>query len=204
MRKTALVVCGILAVVWGLSVTVGVAKTKLVAYAPEEGLDVSKPGPEEATIVFLRASKTGGMIAATVYERKDDGSVELITASYPDTYTVHQVKPGKYIFAVVSEAADFIEVTAAGGKIYPIMVTPRMGAWKARFSLRSGCPGSEYWEKMKKWLTESYRVTPNENAAPWFNEHREDVLKKINNYWQKWMENPNRPIVKAEDGVDGF
>ena len=180
------------------------AKTKLVTYAEKEGLDVPAAGPTEAVIVFLRASNFGGAIAATVYERSDDGAVTLITASYPKTYTVHKVAPGKHVFAVVSEAADFIEVDAAAGKIYPIMVTPRMGAWKARFSLLSGSPGSEFWEKLKGWLEEGTRVTPNEAAPAWFEQHRASVMEKVGEYWPKWIARSDRPIVKAEDGITAF
>ncbi len=37
---------------------------------------------------------------------------------------------------VVSEAADFAKADVEAGKTYYVLVTPRMGWWKARFSLR--------------------------------------------------------------------
>ncbi len=200
--KRALGVVVVIALAWALPVTSAVAKGDLVTYAEKEGMEVSAPGPDESVVVFVRPYSTP--TAATVYERKDDGSVTLITASYPETYMVHKVVPGKHVFAVVSEAADFIEVDAAGGKIYPIVVTPRMGAWKARFSLLSGCPGSDSWGKMKQWLAGSYSVTPNEAAALWFERHRLSVMEKVHAYWPKWIGKSDRPVVKAEDGVTAF
>ena len=199
---------GILAIVVSLCafpIASGVAaKTKIVTYAEKEGMDVPAAGPAESLIVFLRATNFGGAVAATVYERGDDGSLTLITASYAKTYMVHTVAPGKHVFAVVSEAADFIEVNAAPGKIYPIMVTPRMGAWKARFGLASASPGTEFWGKVKGWLEGSFRTTPNEAGPRWFEDHRPFVMEKIGDYWPKWLAKPDQPIVKAEDGVTAF
>ena len=201
--KKALGVVVVIALGWALPITSAVAKGDLVTYAEKEGMDVPTPGPDESVVVLVRPYSMPPT-AATVYERKDDGSLTLITASYPTTYVVHKVVPGKHVFAVVSEAADFIEVDAAGGKIYPIVVTPRMGAWKARFSLLSGCPGSDSWEKMKKWLEGSYSVTPNEAAPLWFEKNRASVMKKVDAYWPKWIGKSDRPVVKAEDGVTAF
>lgn len=192
------------AVMAALPLTHAEAKTKIVTYADKPGMDVPAPGPGEAVIVFIRASNLGGIVAATVYERGDGGKATFITAVYPDTYMVHKVTPGKHIFAVVSEAADFIEVDAAAGKIYPIIVRPRVGAWKARFSLASGSPGSEFWDKVKGWLDESSRVTPNETAPTWFEQNRSSVMAKLEKYWPKWTEKPDKPIVKPEDGVTEF
>jgi hypothetical protein len=192
------------AVVAVLPLTPVEAKTKIVTYADEPGMDVPAAGPGEAVIVFIRASNLGGIVAATVYERAEDGNATFITAVYPDTYMVHKVTPGKHIFAVVSEAADFIEVDAAAGKIYPIVVRPRVGAWKARFSLASGSPGTEFWDRVKGWLDDSSRVTPNEAAPIWFDQNRSSVMAKLEKYWPKWTEKPDKPIVKSEDGVTGF
>jgi hypothetical protein len=202
--KTVFTIMISAAVIAALPLAPADAKTKIVTYADKPGMDVPAPEPGEAVIVFIRASKLGGAIAATVYERGDDGAAAFITAAYPDTYMVHKVAPGKHIFAVVSEAADFIEVDAAAGKIYPIMVTPRVGAWKARFSLASAAPGTEFWDRVKGWLDESSRVTPNETAPIWFDQNRSSVMAKFEKFWPKWTAKPDKPIVKPEDGITGF
>jgi hypothetical protein len=191
-------------VIAALPLTHADAKAKIVTYADKPGMDVPAPEAGEAVIVFIRASKLGGIVAATVYERSDDGAATFITAVYPDTYTVHKVVPGKHIFAVVSEAADFIEVDAAAGKIYPIIVRPRMGAWKARFSLSSGSPGTEFWDRVKGWLETGSRVTPNESAPIWFEQNRSSVMAKFEKFWPKWTEKPDKPIVEPEDGITAF
>jgi len=203
MRKT-LALLAIALSVFVLPAAPAAAKDKIVTYAEKEGKDVPTAGPDESEIVFIRGVVLGGVVAATIYERHDDGSLTFITAVYPKTYAVHKVAPGKHIFAVASEAADFIEVNVSAGKTYPIVVTPRMGVWKARFSLLSAAPGTEFWEKVPTWLEKSTRVSPSAAGPEWFDKNKMSVLEKAGEYWPKWIAREDRPIVKPEDGVDGL
>jgi hypothetical protein len=149
--------------------------------------------------------KLGSAIKATLYEKRDDESLDFLAVYTRATYLTHTVTPGKYIFAVVGESADFIEVNVSGGKVYPVIIKPRMGAWKARFSAFSGCPGSTDWPQLGKWLKKSTRVTLiDEEADEWFASHGDSVRSKVENNWPKWIARENRPIIQAEDGVDNL
>jgi len=93
------------------------------------------PPPGKAVVVFLRPSSLGFAIASSVYELKAGGDafVGIVPAKRKLVYVTD---PGSTRFMVVSEAADFMAAELEGGKTYYALVTPRMGAWKARFSLR--------------------------------------------------------------------
>ena len=61
----------------------------------------------------------------------------------------------------------------AGGKIYFAMVTPRMGAWKARFSMhpvRNGGPGEFQYssDRFQSWLAEAKFVDNTSESEAWF------------------------------------
>lgn len=178
-------------------------ESHMLDYAAEEGLQMDSPEPDEALILFLRTpTRKGALIKSTVYEALDDGTVELLSVQTRGTYLVHPVNPGKHVFAVVGESADFIEVHAQGGHIYPVITKPRIGAWKARFSLFSGCPNSEDWSNLAEWLTKSRKVTlKRDEADAWFSAHGNSVRGKVEKYWPKWLEKPNRPEIQPKDGV---
>ena len=73
-------------------------------------------------------------IQSTVFDVTDDAPrmVGIVSAK---TKIAYEVAPGEHHFMVVSEAADFMRADLAAGKTYYALVTPRMGVWRARFSL---------------------------------------------------------------------
>jgi hypothetical protein len=199
----------VLQVSFALAVVVAVlppaeaGRSHIMDYAGQPGLQIADPGPDEALIVFMRSpKKLGAVIKVTVYDKRDDGTVEFLAVLTRSTGLVHSVSPGKYTFAVVGESADFIEVNTEGGKIYPVIVKPRTGAWKARFSAFSGCPGSEYWPMLEKWLEISTGLTLKQaEADAWFASHGSSVMDKITKYWPAWLEKGDRPVIQPEHGV---
>ncbi len=201
MKQVLLIAVVTAALVAAISPAEAAGKSHLLDYAQKNGLQMDNPGPDEALIVFYRTVK-GGYTKPTVYERLDDGTVELVSVHTPATYLVHPVSPGKHVFAVVGESADYIEVNAQGGHIYPVIIKARMGMWKARFSPLSGCPGSQDWPKLAKWLAKGTRVTlKSDEADVWFSTNAKSVRQKVEAYWPKWLEKLDRPVIEPEDGV---
>ena len=95
---------------------------------------LQKPQSSEAQVVFLRSSFMGSAINASLYD-VTGGELKFVGIIANGTKIAYDTKPGKHTFMVVSEAADFMEADIRPGKTYYSIVTPRMGAWKARFSL---------------------------------------------------------------------
>jgi hypothetical protein len=174
------------------------------AAAPAAALTATGTAPAAAAgdskMVFMRPSGMGGAVAATVFDVTDSDSkiIGIINMrgrlSYP-------VKPGVYTFMVVSEAADFMQVTVAPGKTYYALVRPRMGAWKARFSfepLRAGDGRAEKWEHSTSLITSTAR------AQNWFRDNAASVEDKRSRYWPEWSNKPESAragqTLGAEDG----
>ncbi len=157
------------------------------------------PAPSDAaTVVFLRTGFTGSAIEAAVYY--DDDRFAGIVMRH-DRVTLH-LPPGQHRFTVISEAADFLDADLAAGKEYFVLVTPRMGVWYARFSLRPVTPGGRHWDDLPGWLRKSKPVAPNAKGEAWARENAASVREKQAEYLPKWLRKTQRPTLRPEDGVD--
>lgn len=141
----------------------------------------NKPAADKAMVIFMRPSSLGGAIQAVVY----DGDNYVSTVSY-NTQVAYETNPGKHMFMVVSEAADFMEADLKAGKTYYALVTPRFGVWRARFSLKPiNNPDSE--PDFNSWYTDTKRVRPNEEGLKWSRENKASVMEKQAEYLPKWQ-----------------
>lgn len=154
---------------------------------------------DQALIVFMRPSGLGFAIQSSVFEIAD-GNPEFVGIVSAKTKIAHYVAPGEKRFMVVSESADFMDATLDPGKVYYALVTPRMGLWKARFSLRpvrtADLQSAEFagWYKGTRWVENSA------SATNWANSNIASVRKKMAGNLPKWLGKPNKPILAADDG----
>jgi len=147
---------------------------------------------DESTIVFMRYSAVGAAIKASIYEVVDD-EIVFIGIMKNKTKINYATSAGKHTFMVVSEAADFMEADVEAGKTYYAMVTPRTGAWKARFSLipiRNGgaTDFSTGSKKFEKWTGKTKPVTTDDKDRAWYEAHKTSVEEKRAKYWPKWQQ----------------
>jgi hypothetical protein len=146
----------------------------------------------KSTIVFMRSSFVGAAIKTSIYEITN-GETKFIGIMKNKTKINYETTPGKHTFMVVSEAADFMEADLMAGKTYYSMVTPRTGAWKARFSMiqvRNDVTTefNTYSEKFEKWKKTTKVVLLNEKSKAWYEKHKGSVEEKRVKYWDKWMQ----------------
>ena len=184
----------------------GCASNKMVDSAQQ---DLITPTLDQAQIVFVRSSMFGGAIQSSVFDVSGDETkfIGILSAGKKLAFAV---EPGKHTFMVVSEAADFMEAEMLGGKTYYAMVTPRMGAWKARFSMhpvRNAGPGEFQYgsEKFQGWLdsTEFSENTPASHA--WAEENLSNIRGKQHDYEAVWREKSPAELAERtlnpDDGV---
>lgn len=136
-----------------------------------------KPAAGKALVMFLRPSALGLLIHASVH----DGDKLIGMVPY-NCKLAYQADPGKHTFMVVSEAADFMTADLEAGKTYYAQVVPRMGAWRARFSL---------------WPVEN-----KPSAYEWEKASQSSILEKKEAYHRKWLtkSDAERPHLSATDG----
>ena len=145
--------------------------------------------PDQALVVFMRSTFVGSAISASVFDVTGQDN-KLIGIVNNGTKVGYLVPPGEYTFMVVSEAADFMKASVAAGRTYYALVTPRMGMWKARFSLRplraSDLAGSEFpsWDAGTSWVENS------QQSLAWASQNAADIAQKRATYWAEWSAKP--------------
>ena len=82
-----------------------------------ERQEFTPPAADETQIIFLRSTFVGSAIQSSIYD-VTVGEPEFIGILSNDTKLAHTVEPGKHVFMVVSEAADFMEAELAPGLTY--------------------------------------------------------------------------------------
>jgi hypothetical protein len=147
--------------------------------------------PDKALVILMRPSSFGAAISSAVFDATGDHN-ELIAVLGPKEKVAYYCPPGDRLFMVIAENADFMEATLEAGKIYYGIVTPRMGVWKARFSLHPFKVNHAEQEfrldssNLKEWLTACHFVTPNADAVKYGQEKAFDIQERRADYTARW------------------
>lgn len=169
-----------------------------------------KADPSKAQIVFMRPSSFGGAIQSSVYH-VTNGKQEFIGIVSTGTKIAFATEPGEHLFMVVGENADFMIANVQASKTYYALVSPRIGMWKARFSLLPihNDPKAKYnlnGDEFKKWNSSTHFVESAASAKQWYDEHAADISAKRTEYMAKW--DRMLPVDKANlilhenDGIE--
>ncbi len=163
---------------------------------------VIKPVADKAKVVFMRPASLGWAIQSSVFEIVNEKPelVGIVAAKKKAAYTVD---PGNHTFMVVGESADFMSAELEAGKIYYALVTPRMGFWKARFSLAAVSEGTHQSEQFKEWDNECKLVETIDSSYQWANSNMADLQQKYEEYYAVWMKKDemDRPKLELNDGI---
>ena len=160
------------------------------------GQQVAGPAPGKALVYFLRPSMFGGAIQSTVY----DGDQYIGTVS-AGTHVAYQADPGQHMFMVIGENADFMQADLLADKTYSAVVAPRMGMWKARFSLNPN--NGQYSDaQVREWLESTKEVTVNAEGLRWAQENAASIQQKKAEDLPRWQAKPEaeKQILRAESG----
>lgn len=155
------------------------------------------PGSDKALVYFLRPKELGFKIHAAVYD--GDNFVGFVPYGQKLPYLAD---PGEHMFMVVSEAADFMKADLLPGKTYYAQVVPRMGSWRARFSLWPVTKEHLATESVRKWINEAHLIQNKEDAYQWAETNKNSVMKKKNAYFAKWQtkSSDKQPYLAPGDG----
>jgi hypothetical protein len=157
---------------------------------------VSAPRADQATLVFLRPSTFGFANQSTVYDVTAEPPVLVGIVSATKKIAI-TAPPGQRRYMVVSEAADFMDAELVAGKTYYALVTPRMGMWRARFSLR---PMTATSPDLDGYLKETSWVENTPASDEWSRTNMPSVQAKKAEYLPEWLAKSDKPILRAGDG----
>jgi len=104
------------------------------------------------------------------------------------------------MFMVIGESADFMQARLEPGKVYYALVTPRMGVWKARFSLAPVHVMNR--NELPEWQSGTEWVEMDQTSGQWAAENAADVEQKRAKYLPEWLGKAplDRPVLAPEDG----
>lgn len=165
--------------------------------------------PAKAQIIFMRPSSYGGAIQSSVYE-VENGKQEFIGIVSTGTKVAYNAEPGERLFMVVGENADFMIARMDANKTYYALVSPRIGMWKARFSLLPihNDPTAKYnlnGEEFTKWNASTKFVEIAASGKQWYDENAASISAKREEYMVKWdrmlPEDKASLILHEKDGV---
>jgi hypothetical protein len=153
-------------------------------------------------IVFMRPSTLGFAIQSSVF-RVTEGTPDVVGIVAAKAKVAYQVDPGEYLFMVIGESADFMSAEVEAGKTYYTLVTPRVGAWKARFSLKPVARPDQDRTQLDGWLRACTWVEKSPATDTWAAENMADIQDKQKRYYKKRMEKDaaERPRLTPEDGI---
>jgi hypothetical protein len=168
-----------------------------------------RPEPGKALVVFMRPSSFGGAIQSSVYDTgdKQDRFIGIVSAK---TKIAYQADPGDHLFMVVAENSDFMVAHLDAGKTYYALVSPRMGVWKARFSLlpihnRADAKYSMQSSDFREWMAKTDWVMVTPAAEQWYREHEADIRAKKFDYMRRWntadAQQRAELTLPADDGI---
>lgn len=181
----------------------------LYAETPESPDSSEGTSSSEATVVFMRSSFVGAAIKTSIYEVTDD-ETKFIGILKNKNKINYETTAGKHTFMVVSEAADFMEADVLAGKTYYSIITPRAGAWKARFSMHpirnNGTTKFNTGTKdFEKWKKKTKLTTMTDKSEAWYEKHKESVESKREKYWPKWTQKTAEELAQRtlnpDDGI---
>ena len=189
----------IIAMVLGLFLS-GCATTDKMQTVPPERV-VLAPEKGKSMVVFMRPSDFGGAVQSSVFEIKDE-TPELIGIVSANTKVSYQVEPGDHLFMVIGESADFMSAELLADKTYYALVTPRMGVWKARFSLKPMHAADLGSEEFDDWFEQCSLMENTPASTGWARENANSIYSKYTEYYADWMEKEEaeRPKLLPQDG----
>ena len=165
--------------------------------APEKANYTSQK--DKALLVFMRPSGFAFAIQSSVFQIID-GNPSFLGILSAKTKIARHVNPGKTRFMVIGESADFMDATLEAGKIYYSLVTPRMGLWKARFSLQPVHGADVQTEEFASWYQDTRWVENLETASSWADSHMANIRGKMIENLPKWRQKADKPTLALGDG----
>ncbi len=192
----------LLLVLFGLLMSLAgcAGKTKHMIAMPSDQIKTS-PAAGKSMIIFMRPSTVGFAIQSSVFEVKDE-EVFLAGIVAAKKKVAYELEPGEHLFMVVGESADFMSANLEADKTYYALVTPRIGMWKARFSLRPVNSAELSSSEFTEWIKECEWVMKSSESEEWASSNMESIQEKRRSYYEKWKDKGSheRPALIPQDG----
>lgn len=155
---------------------------------------IQKPPPGASLVYFVRPPVSSESDSAVVMD--DDIYVGTLDER---AHLAYVTKPGKHLFVVVSEAADFMEADLEPDKTYYASVRRRMGVWEERFSFIAHVDPASV-DAARKLVNTTPQVRSSEAGDKWFEQNNGRVLRIKDRYLRVWETNKSKQVLTTAGG----
>ncbi len=151
--------------------------------------------PAGASLVyFIRPAVAVGAERSYLFD-----SDQYVGTLEQDRHIAYVTKPGRHIFMVVSEAADFMTAELAADKVYYATLQGHLGIVKERVSFVPA--GSEPAIKdAQKLVRHTGEVRPNARGRGWAAERRARFETIGDKWFPRWEAGGSREALQASSG----
>lgn len=159
------------------------------SYAPASG---------KSLVIIMRPSGFAYAIDSSVFDvssDSDDTNDKLVGIVPAKKKVAYMTEPGEHLFMAVGESADFMKADLKEGKTYYALVTPRMGLWKARFSLKPVRKDQLDSKEFSSWVETCEYIENTEASHHWAKDNWSSIQSKKKGYLEKW----NKKSKKDKD-----
>lgn len=165
---------------------------------------VQPPAEGQSQVIFMRPATVGYAVQSSVFDLRPDGD-KLVGIVSTVSKVAYPTEPGEHLFMVIGENADFLRADLSPGKTYYVLVEPRLGWWKARFSMTPVRKESLGTTDFETWNTSTQLIENTDESRLWAQENWESIQDKKVDYKRKWDGKPqderDAQTLKPEDGV---
>jgi hypothetical protein len=157
------------------------------------------PSPNEAVVVFVRPSGWASATQSSVFDVTTAGPAALVGIVAAKMKVAYRTTPGRHIFMVVGENANFMDAMLAPGRLYHAALVAGPG-WKARFVFKPVHAGER--GDLEGWLAETAWVEATDDSQRWLEQNAASVEGKRARYWPKWIDGAlgSREALAPDDG----
>jgi hypothetical protein len=154
------------------------------------------PGPNEATVVFCRPAR---MVGSAVDFPIWDGE-ELVGFSEGGRAVEHRCAPGEHLFLADAQTYKAIAATLAGGQIYYVWITPRMGMLSAAVGFTPvRKEDAALLDDVRASLKETEFAAPIAEDCDPYEAKRREAIRQVVAEFREGKRTPEPPL-RAEDG----
>ena len=163
-----------------------------VSYAPAEN---------QATVIFIRPSKRGTGYQSSVFDATTEEN-RLIGVLAARKKVAYVTAPGRHLFMVIGEKADFMKADLSAGKTYYVVVTPERGTWLVNYSF-----SPQRWDVLEtplfqRWVDGCTWVENTDASRKWADDNLPSIRSKRESAFKVWDAKPeeDKPFLRPEDG----
>jgi hypothetical protein len=155
---------------------------------------VLTPPPGASLIFFVRPERFGGSDICFLWD-----DAWYVGTLKEDEHIAYVTKPGLHLFAVTSEAADFMEAELLPDRTYYAIVRRRFGLVHERFSFIPAAD-TEKIREAKKIVAGTPQVRPNQKGLAWERGKRETHARLRMRFFPMWEGKSERIGLPASAG----